>query len=182
MIRRRLFGIVSAISLLLLVGTCSLIARSSLMFDSFHSEVFNVSTGLHPVIDEISSVKGLLVISHYDTTFGMPAQGVHQWTIQHAPADAIMPLITYEYYVHPYIGFNLVLTDWHNGRSYLVIPLAPFAALFALPVAVWGWVRLRKRRQSKWGCPDCGYNLTGNTSGVCPECGTPVPSKAEAAT
>lgn len=23
-------------------------------------------------------------------------------------------------------------------------------------------------------CPQCGYNLTGLTSGVCPECGTPV--------
>lgn len=26
------------------------------------------------------------------------------------------------------------------------------------------------------GCCVCGYNLTGNVSGVCPECGTPVPS------
>jgi hypothetical protein len=24
-------------------------------------------------------------------------------------------------------------------------------------------------------CPACGYNLTGNLSGICPECGTPVP-------
>jgi predicted amidophosphoribosyltransferase len=23
-------------------------------------------------------------------------------------------------------------------------------------------------------CSGCGYNLTGNTSGVCPECGAPV--------
>jgi predicted RNA-binding Zn-ribbon protein involved in translation (DUF1610 family) len=25
----------------------------------------------------------------------------------------------------------------------------------------------------------CGYNLTGNVSGVCPECGTAVPARAE---
>ncbi len=24
-------------------------------------------------------------------------------------------------------------------------------------------------------CKYCGYNLTGNTSGICPECGTPIP-------
>ncbi len=24
-------------------------------------------------------------------------------------------------------------------------------------------------------CAQCGYNLTGNTSGTCPECGTPLP-------
>ena len=23
-------------------------------------------------------------------------------------------------------------------------------------------------------CTNCGYNLTGNVSGICPECGTPV--------
>ena len=28
-------------------------------------------------------------------------------------------------------------------------------------------------------CRTCGYDLTGNTSGTCPECGTPVPSKSE---
>ena len=26
-------------------------------------------------------------------------------------------------------------------------------------------------------CPECGYNLTGNESGDCPECGTPVPKQ-----
>jgi len=28
--------------------------------------------------------------------------------------------------------------------------------------------------QSGGLCRGCGYNLTGNTSGVCPECGTPL--------
>jgi len=33
----------------------------------------------------------------------------------------------------------------------------------------------RKRRFQQRGlCPNCNYNLTANTSGVCPECGTPV--------
>ena len=29
-------------------------------------------------------------------------------------------------------------------------------------------------------CPRCRYDLTGNTSGVCPECGTPIEIKPEA--
>ncbi len=33
------------------------------------------------------------------------------------------------------------------------------------------WRGLRLRRGL---CVECGYNLTGNVSGVCPECGTPV--------
>lgn len=28
-------------------------------------------------------------------------------------------------------------------------------------------------------CRRCRYDLTGNTSGVCPECGTPIPAKAK---
>jgi hypothetical protein len=53
------------------------------------------------------------------------------------------------------------------------------AALFALPAFTVG-ARLtaaRSRRQSPGYCPSCDYDLTGNTSGVCPECGTPVPKE-----
>jgi hypothetical protein len=32
----------------------------------------------------------------------------------------------------------------------------------------------RDKRIAKGQCTSCGYDLTGNTSGVCPECGTPV--------
>lgn len=27
-------------------------------------------------------------------------------------------------------------------------------------------------------CKNCGYDLTGNVSGICPECGTPVSEKS----
>ncbi len=34
---------------------------------------------------------------------------------------------------------------------------------------------LRRHRRRKRGlCLKCGYNLTGNTSGICPECGTKI--------
>jgi rRNA maturation endonuclease Nob1 len=36
------------------------------------------------------------------------------------------------------------------------------------------------QRRERGECEQCGYSLTGNTSGVCPECGTPVSQKAEA--
>jgi hypothetical protein len=31
-----------------------------------------------------------------------------------------------------------------------------------------------RKRIMQGHCQACGYNLTGNTSGVCPECGTPI--------
>lgn len=48
---------------------------------------------------------------------------------------------------------------------------------FALAVAVpyaWAWFRFEKLSviERKGGfCEHCGYNLTGNTTGRCPECG-----------
>jgi hypothetical protein len=36
----------------------------------------------------------------------------------------------------------------------------------------------RSRRRAKGLCVRCAYNLTGNVTGVCPECGTPTPTSA----
>jgi hypothetical protein len=33
-------------------------------------------------------------------------------------------------------------------------------------------------RYSPGHCQSCDYNLTGNVSGICPECGTPIPDQA----
>lgn len=43
------------------------------------------------------------------------------------------------------------------------------------PAAGWAVSKLRRRRRTRSNrCPACGYNLTGNTSGICPECGETV--------
>ena len=55
----------------------------------------------------------------------------------------------------------------------VVFPLwFPFLLFFAYPVLafIWGpWRRHRHRRKGL--CLKCGYDLTGNVSGRCPECG-----------
>ena len=59
------------------------------------------------------------------------------------------------------------------GRGRIVyIPLwLPFV-LVAIPTAILWW---RDRRRIPLGhCQHCGYDLTGNVSGVCPECGTEI--------
>ncbi len=37
--------------------------------------------------------------------------------------------------------------------------------------------RRRERMRAAGRCGTCGYSLTGNVSGTCPECGTPVPKR-----
>jgi hypothetical protein len=37
-------------------------------------------------------------------------------------------------------------------------------------------MRRQERRRTKHLCMVCGYNLTGNLSGTCPECGSAIPA------
>jgi len=53
-------------------------------------------------------------------------------------------------------------------ENHLYVPLWPvLAVLFAVLPPVWWLTRLAPPGH----CPVCRYNLTGNVSGVCPECG-----------
>lgn len=64
-------------------------------------------------------------------------------------------------------------------------PPPSFTRLFDEDVPLWGLLMttatlplffLRRPRPDYPACPTCSYNLTGNVSGLCPECGTPIPS------
>jgi hypothetical protein len=50
-----------------------------------------------------------------------------------------------------------------------------FFSMPSLWVLRWRWAR----RPARGTCASCGYNLTGNVSGVCPECGKPLPKRTE---
>jgi hypothetical protein len=55
------------------------------------------------------------------------------------------------------------LMSWFHAGVAMVLLSAP------LPL-------IRRRRAAITGhCEQCGYDLTGNQSGICPECGTPTP-------
>ena len=60
-----------------------------------------------------------------------------------------------------------------GGVSVLYVPLwLPFLVVAIPSVIVW-W---RSRRARRGHCERCGYNLAGNVSGICPECGTAIES------
>ena len=63
---------------------------------------------------------------------------------------------------------------------YVIIPVWQISLLLLNLPLIWLLIRTRRflvlRRRRKNGlCLQCGYNLTGNVSGVCPECGTSIP-------
>ena len=78
--------------------------------------------------------------------------------------------------IHPY-GFHAGRTtpevvwtpSWNS--LFIVIPLwMPFSAGLALAFSA----RYIARGRSGLRCLHCDYDLTGNESGVCPECGTTI--------
>ena len=64
-------------------------------------------------------------------------------------------------------------------RTRIEIPLWSPLILFSLYPAVAfirGPCRRHRRRRKKGLCLECGYDLTGNVSGICPECGKRIRS------
>lgn len=55
-----------------------------------------------------------------------------------------------------------------TGGMEVSVPLWMLLGLFLVPTAFLWW---RDRTYPKGHCCQCGYDLTGNVSGVCPECG-----------
>ncbi len=59
----------------------------------------------------------------------------------------------------------------------LVFILGVSALTVAVVLSAWAGVAvsrctdIERRRRERGACVKCGYNLTGNVSGVCPECG-----------
>ena len=88
---------------------------------------------------------------------------------------AIAGLLTYV--VSQYLAAFRQVTPVPTLDS-IILPYVTIAAftvsggLFVLSFAqLW-----REWRRKPFGhCQKCGYNLTGNTSGVCPECGRSIP-------
>ena len=71
-------------------------------------------------------------------------------------------------------GFRVPGYRWPAGSFFeMLVPLWCFFLACAIPTA---WLWHRDRRRVRPGCcRRCGYNLTGNTSGDCSECGAPTP-------
>jgi hypothetical protein len=73
------------------------------------------------------------------------------------------------------LPFSYRRFQFQHGQTILVyIPhwfVAALLAAFLGLVIIRAWRRHRGRTNA---CRCCGYNLTGNISGRCPECGTPL--------
>ena len=71
-------------------------------------------------------------------------------------------------FAHRYLGFGLPCKGWGIPRE-LYVPVWLLVVAVGFPTTILWW---RDRRPKAGFCKVCKYNLTGNVSGICPECGT----------
>ena len=152
---RRLLNLVTGVSVLVCAAAAGIWARSLQFGDC-------VSVRLGARVVYVTSEGGCYACS----TFTRPeARGVRwswgSYAKRCGAARAARSLVHFAF--GPEAGaHDFVVPQW-------IVP-AVFGALPAARIAGWS----RRRRAVGNACRSCGYDLTGNVSGVCPECGSGV--------
>jgi uncharacterized paraquat-inducible protein A len=103
------------------------------------------------------------------------------WYAAAVSVGVVGSVLVPRYFEHR-IGIYLSLV-WTRLLGILASGLALAAVVWAI-LSLWhnplrDQIRLELIRRGIPVCLGCGYNLTGNTSGVCPECGQPFEPKAD---
>ena len=76
-----------------------------------------------------------------------------------------------------FLGFGYARNKFTNKNVYS-IPHWFLALIFTILPSIW-FIMWRKRRNLPDSpCSNCGYDLTGNETGQCPECGVAIKTKA----
>ena len=92
-----------------------------------------------------------------------------------ASGSKLRGVVTNKLYSYNFIWWPRIEV-YHPGRA-VAVPLWMVLATAAIPTIWLGW---RERGIPPGHCQTCGYNLTGNISGRCPECGTAIKPDANA--
>ena len=190
--RQRIISFACLLSLLLCLATVGLWARSFRHGDS-------VSFGLDGNRGEFVAYEGVFVSSdrgsvhfgwtHYpegEEATKLVAKGCHfdrqsvDWRNPHViDSEAPEERWRFDSYWRKW-GFGYwQQTQMGETRRAVVLPHLLVVTLLAAISA--GSIHKRRRRASavrRGKCLACAYDLTGNTSGTCPECGSPIPIEA----
>jgi hypothetical protein len=169
--RRRLFTLLSVVSLLLCVGTCVLWVRSHFISDEWMYDWSATDRG--PQNDEsFVSEGGKLEYGHFAVDVENRGDDVKGFSYHRRLPD--------DFYVRQR-AFTFNHKDYGEIRSTAIrVPHWLFAAIFAVTPAAWFLARRRVRTSHGVACPTCGYDLRA-TPDRCPECGTvPLIAKVKA--
>jgi hypothetical protein len=186
-VRRRIFTLASLLSLILCVG------MAALWIAGHWYELWAFK-------DDGSGGRAVLYSGHghfnVQVTRWPSSRGWTSGAQRSDSAGAFTPAIGYTLpatpFVRSFFGVEIInVTGWLNTpadptlldtRQTLTVTsinvpiVLPGMLLCVLPLAWLAHSLLQRRRNRAGLCATCNYNLTGNTSGVCPECGTAITS------
>jgi hypothetical protein len=100
---------------------------------------------------------GCVTVQTTNAQLGNPQQG---WSFANRRADQPLMRSWWVKILHP-----------RPQQWAVIVPLWIPPLLIAIPTTILWY---RDRRRPKGCCQGCGYDLTGNLSGICPECGVAV--------
>jgi hypothetical protein len=188
-VRRKLFNFAAFVSLALCVGTASLWARSYWIWDRLSHDVMHDGQCGHVLTWDSSRGEIAITVLRFDRPwrFARIHRLMHRsgqpWR-QPSPTAAGFARDAGQ--ATMWIGIGGVRSDDGGSGSGILTPihygrfLLPMYAVFLCFATLPLYWLASFRRIGQGCCESCGYDLTGNTSGVCPECATLVADKAGA--
>lgn len=180
--RSTLFAVASAISLLLCLATLVLWVRSL----GHYQITIRIGPERYAEVQSVDGVIGLEWARDSWSRTLVAGSRIYGWSSWRSTlptgrnrADLQTPTFNrFGFGVHVIKTIGPPQGIWRFGNRRLVIVYLPYwlvATITALLPLRWLTLFLRQRSQNRSGyCASCGYNLTGNTTGICSECGVTV--------
>ncbi len=181
--KRKLFTIFAAMSLLVCVAALGLWIRGRFADDIVFRNTFNPDTLQYRMRVARSGYGRLMLVYSWTDA---PPQKIADWqrandmglTHTARPLDKTPPPILNFRWVESAIAD---ISPDQVGKTWsLGVRLLPVAFLAAVFPGLWFWATIRRRRRMRPGhCPGCGYDLRA-TPARCPECGLEAKNDANA--
>ena len=147
---RRIVGIAALLVFVLSFVGCEATSSTAYDYQGADLRITLVMNAIDIQIESATAPAGWSVIDHASNQFN----GLAYW--------------------NPVFTANRVMVPFaYVGAAALLLVIACF-----LPDYLLSFLQAHRRWNNR--CVACGYMLEGNTSGVCPECGTAVPKPASA--
>ena len=185
--RRYIFNTLTVVSLLLMVATVVLRIGGERYTYTFRAQTKGLSVDTVSRYGIAQAQFAMRIDENYRDHPFMPGIGGSAWDRE---GDEMKQwFIADEAIFHEFIlsddrvygfGVKLIHEENYTRRISLSTPIWFLILVFAILPTIWLIKWNKRRKLGPNACPACGYDLTGNETGECPECGHASETEATA--